>query len=69
MGFKGSACKDCERRCVGCHSDCEDYLRDKQEWEDAKEKYRESKRKDYLINDYKTVSRMKAKKVERGKKR
>jgi hypothetical protein len=58
-----------KKRCVGCHSTCEDYLRDKQEWEDAKEKYRESKKKEKLINDYQIESHRKQMKVERGKKR
>lgn len=36
MDIKFICCKGCERRFVGCHSDCKDYL-------DAKKKYDKEK--------------------------
>ena len=32
-------CKECEKRCVGCHSSCEEYLEWRKQWDkNAKEK-------------------------------
>ena len=36
-------CKDCERRTVGCHSTCEDYLEDKARWQETQRKIRIAK--------------------------
>lgn len=33
-------CKDCQRRTVGCHGTCEDYLEDKARWQEKQRKIR-----------------------------
>lgn len=38
-----SCCKDCEERYVGCHSKCEKYIKQTEEWKDIKKKVSESK--------------------------
>ncbi len=35
-----SPCKDCERRHPGCHSECEDYRKMKEEREEIRKKIR-----------------------------
>lgn len=41
-----SCCKDCDKRYVGCHSECEDYILEKQD-HDKKSEIIRSKRKAY----------------------
>lgn len=36
-----SSCKDCEKRCLGCHDNCEDYKRFVEEQQNAR-KYNSS---------------------------
>ena len=38
-----SCCKDCEDRFVGCHSKCDKYKKQIEEWEKAKKEYRKKK--------------------------
>lgn len=33
-----SCCKDCKDRCVGCHSKCEIYIKQIEEWKEIKKK-------------------------------
>lgn len=38
-----SCCKDCADRYIGCHSGCERYKQQIEEWKKAKEEYRKNK--------------------------
>lgn len=38
-----SCCKDCKDRCVGCHSKCEIYIKQIEEWNEIKKKADKSK--------------------------
>lgn len=38
-----SCCKGCADRYVGCHSECERYKQQIEEWNKAKEEYRKNK--------------------------
>lgn len=41
------SCYKCEDRFVGCHSTCDRYLKEKQEYDERKEKYRLEDKKTY----------------------
>lgn len=41
--MKGAPCKDCSKRCVGCHSTCEDYIDWKAEHDAERERIRRQK--------------------------
>lgn len=60
---KKGVCQNCDRRYVGCHSTCEDYL----DWiaynRAQKEYIYNQKREDNLVRSYKRVS------VDRARKR
>ena len=38
-----TCCKDCEKRCVGCHSSCEEYNAQKKRHDDANEIARQNR--------------------------
>lgn len=37
-------CKDCTKRCVGCHSVCEDYIAQKAKHDKLREQYHQDER-------------------------
>lgn len=43
-----TACKDCEKRVLGCHSYCEDYQSQKTSYEKDKQKITEQKQKESM---------------------
>lgn len=47
-----AGCKNCNKRYIGCHSECEDYQNYKDELEDMKAKIRKAKRNDSEMRDY-----------------
>lgn len=47
-----AGCKNCDKRYIGCHSECEDYQNYKNELEDMKAKIRKAKRNDSEMRDY-----------------
>lgn len=46
-----TVCKDCTRRRLGCHGNCEDYIKEKSEHEKEREYIRSRKAVDKYIND------------------
>lgn len=40
---QAKCCKDCSKRCVGCHSSCEEYLSFREELDEFNKKVAESK--------------------------
>lgn len=54
---KKSACKDCEKRYIGCHATCEDYLSFKKEREEILAKMHEETSYKSLIHDMSTLKR------------
>lgn len=38
-----SCCKDCEDRYLGCHSECDKYKKQIEEWNKAKEEFKKKK--------------------------
>lgn len=63
MGMIDS-CKDCEKRCVGCHSICEEYLAQKAEYDKVKKSIKLRKDAIYDIESRKreAVERMRRRK-------
>lgn len=61
---KECKCKGCKNRCVGCHSNCEDYIEYSEELKAKREKIANEKHKQDLIIDTKRkcVNRMVKKK-------
>lgn len=55
------SCKDCEKRKVGCHSTCEDYMKEKRQREELKRKiYKErDKERDILYQEVNRNERLK----------
>ena len=47
-----SCCKGCADRNVGCHSVCERYKQQTEEWNKAKEEYRKNKTNVIYISDF-----------------
>lgn len=45
-------CKDCQKRCVGCHSKCEDYLKWQEEHNKTKELEKQQIQRDCLGSDW-----------------
>ena len=43
-------CKDCTKRHVGCHSNCEDYAEQRRQIEETKEKIHKGKDLDRTLN-------------------
>lgn len=52
----GSPCLNCERRQVGCHSTCEDYLQYKAAVAEAKEKINQQKNREAIIREFDITS-------------
>ena len=46
-------CKECKEHSIGCHSTCEKYKKAKKQYEEEKERIRQSKRVYDLMDDYK----------------
>lgn len=61
-------CIDCvpPKRHVGCHSTCEEYLKEKAEWDAVKEEERKNRMVDYTITNYdiKKMDKWRKKKVK-----
>lgn len=53
LRFRNTSCKDCEKRHVGCHSDCPDHIKDREEYEQLKKQIEDAKSQDRLYKDYK----------------
>ena len=55
------SCKDCEKRKVGCHSTCEDYLKEKRQREELKRKIYKArdKERDILYQEVNRNERLK----------
>ena len=52
MSKKKDACYGCERRCVGCHSECADYLAYRKALEDRKFKIYKARNREGMVRDY-----------------
>lgn len=52
-----STCKNCAKRYIGCHSECEDYIKDKIAHDAQQAHIKEQKKSYRLYRDYK-ASRM-----------
>ena len=54
MGFNGykTHCKGCEKRYVGCHASCEEYLEARRKGDELKEKMLREKHKRNDINSF-----------------
>ena len=61
-------CKDCvpPDRHVGCHSSCEKYLKEKQEWNNYKSDLQEHIHKENLIVDFHIRNVERSKRVKTG---
>ena len=46
------SCLNCDKREIGCHATCEDYNKEKAEWEALREKIRQSKDKKQEYDKY-----------------
>lgn len=46
-------CKDCERRYIGCHAECETYLTERAEYDKTAEIVKKKKREELEIYGYK----------------
>ena len=57
-------CKECEKRVIGCHSKCEEYIKYKTE---AANKEKERRRKKAEYNDLRGYSKAKHKRLTGGK--
>ena len=66
--MRKSPCKLCEKRYLGCHSECDEYKEFKQEIEDSKEMIAKRKAEMTLIDDYKVESTYKSLKRNHYKK-
>ena len=44
------ACKDCEKRHIGCHANCEEYIEEKKQRKERNEKIWEKKDLDRALN-------------------
>lgn len=42
-----NCCRDCKERCVGCHSKCERYIQETENWKKVKKQI--SKNKTYIV--------------------
>lgn len=49
-------CRDCQDRYVGCHADCEDYIRVRKRWEDYKENLKKLKANDKNYRKFKAIN-------------
>ena len=63
------SCKDCDKRSVGCHATCEDYIRQKVDHEDLKEQIYQAKKTYYdaVSASAEGVMRMKKRRNRHGK--
>jgi hypothetical protein len=64
MSKKTGVCYGCDRRVVGCHSACGDYLAEREALNAKNRKIREIKAQDGMVRDYriKTIKKVQHKK-------
>lgn len=65
--MKVAPCKDCEKRVVGCHSSCEDFVQWEQEHREEKERLREAKMKSSEYLAYRKEEKDKRAHIEQWK--
>lgn len=49
-----TVCKKCKDRYVGCHSNCEAYIKERDEFEQLKKQIEQEKQRDRVYNDYRS---------------
>lgn len=57
MEMKNSCCLGCEKRVLGCHSNCSIYINQKAAYDSIKENIRQQKSKEILFNQKKLAIR------------
>lgn len=62
MKNAGEACYQCTDRHIGCHSNCERYLKCAEEYREEKRQWNEQKKKETEIDDFLKRSAGKARK-------
>lgn len=56
-----NCCYKCEKRHIGCHSTCEDYLRERKALDEYNEKQRKIKLEHQMFNEIKSKNNRKTK--------
>lgn len=59
------SCYKCEKRYIGCHADCADYVEWKTEHESKRQAIRDAKGKERIANEYR-FEQINKRKMERG---
>lgn len=62
LGYRNCCCKDCKERYVGCHSKCQQYIKERDEYEALKKIIAKAKVKDSVFRSYQTDQIIKNKK-------